>query len=122
MNRSARFVLACLVVAATSPFAAADTPEESLAKYYRKKNNVPAQAKVLEQTLLQYNGMQLGIFQLLQARREQLDIDLAYVETLREYWTARAALDAVLSGRQVGSATLARTSAEPTTGSPDGAH
>jgi len=51
MNRSARFVLACLVVAATSPFAAADTPEESLAKYYRKKNNVPAQAKVTVQGL-----------------------------------------------------------------------
>jgi len=28
MNRSVSFVLACLVVAATSPFAAADTPEE----------------------------------------------------------------------------------------------
>ena len=51
MNRSARFVLACLVVAATSPLAAADTPEESLAKYYRKKNNVPAQAKVTVQGL-----------------------------------------------------------------------
>ena len=51
MNRSARFVLACLVVAATSPFAAADTPEETLAKYYRKKNNVPAAAKVTVQGL-----------------------------------------------------------------------
>ena len=51
MNRSVSFVLACLVVAATSPFAAADTPEETLAKYYRKKNNVPAQAKVTVQGL-----------------------------------------------------------------------
>ena len=34
MNRSARFVLACLVVAATSPFAAADTPEGDLRRAF----------------------------------------------------------------------------------------
>lgn len=51
MNRFARIAFACLVVAATTPFAAAETPEESLAKYYRKKNNVPAQAKVAVQGL-----------------------------------------------------------------------
>jgi protein-disulfide isomerase len=51
MNRSVRIALACLVVAATTPFAIAETPEEALAKYYRKKNNVPAQAKVTVQGL-----------------------------------------------------------------------
>ena len=51
MNRSVRIAFACLVVAATSPLAVAETPEESLAKYYRKKNNVPAQAKVAVQGL-----------------------------------------------------------------------
>lgn len=54
-----------------------------------------------EQTLPQYNAMQIGIFQLLQARREELDVELAYVETLREYWTAAAAVDALLQGRRV---------------------
>jgi outer membrane protein TolC len=62
---------------------------------------VPAQRRVTEQTLLQYNAMQIGIFQLLQARREELDVELAYVETLREYWTAAAAVDALLQGRRV---------------------
>jgi protein-disulfide isomerase len=51
MNRSVCIALACLVVAGTAPFAVAETPEESLAKYYRKKNNVPAQAKVTVQGL-----------------------------------------------------------------------
>jgi outer membrane protein TolC len=55
----------------------------------------------LEQTLLQYNAMQIGIFQLLQARREQLDAELAEVETRREYWTARAAFEVLLAGRRV---------------------
>jgi len=61
---------------------------------------VPAQRQVTEQTLLQYNAMQLGIFALLAARREQLDAELAYVDTLREYWSASAELDALLAGRR----------------------
>jgi outer membrane protein TolC len=63
---------------------------------------VPAQLRVTEQTLLQYNAMQLGVFQLLAARREQLDVQLAYVETLREYWSSVAELDALLAGKRVG--------------------
>jgi len=62
---------------------------------------VPAQRAVMEQTLLQYNAMQLSVFQLLQARREQLDVELAYIDTLREYWSAEAELTALLSGRMV---------------------
>jgi protein-disulfide isomerase len=48
---AARSIFVGLVVAATSQLAVADTPEETLAKYYRKKNNVPAQAKVVVQGL-----------------------------------------------------------------------
>lgn len=62
---------------------------------------VPAQRRVADETQLQYNAMQLGVFQLLQARRDQLDVELAEVETLREYWDAAAALDALLTGRRV---------------------
>ena len=44
MNRFASgLAVVCLVAVATSGFARAATPEESLATYYRKKNNVPAQ-------------------------------------------------------------------------------
>src|SRR5512143_2178759 len=46
-----RLAFACLVLAGTGRLVQADTPEESLAKYYRKKNNVPAQAKVVVQGL-----------------------------------------------------------------------
>ena len=45
--------------------------------------------------------MQLGVFALLQARREQLDVELAQVEVLREYWTAVAAQEALFAGRRV---------------------
>jgi protein-disulfide isomerase len=46
-----RSVFACLALAATTGLALADTPEESLAKYFRKKNNVPPAAKVAVQGL-----------------------------------------------------------------------
>jgi cobalt-zinc-cadmium efflux system outer membrane protein len=62
---------------------------------------VPAQAKVMEHSQLQYNAMQLGVFQLLEARRAELEVALDYAETLREYWSAQAELDALLAGRAV---------------------
>lgn len=62
---------------------------------------LPAQQTVLEQTLLQYNAMQIGVFQLLQARREQLEVQLAYVDTVRDYWSALAEVEALLQGRVV---------------------
>lgn len=61
----------------------------------------PAQRRVTEQTLLQYNAMQIGIFQLLEARQAELRVELEEIETLREYWTALAELGALLAGQHV---------------------
>jgi hypothetical protein len=69
---------------------------------------VPAQDNLMVQTQLQYNAMQIGVFQLLEARRAQLDVALDFVETQREYWSAVAELDALLAGRRVG-----QSAAEP---------
>jgi outer membrane protein, heavy metal efflux system len=62
---------------------------------------LPLRHKVLEQTLRQYNAMQLGVFQLLQARRDELDSARLYVDTLLEHWTARAELDQLVRGGTV---------------------
>jgi len=62
---------------------------------------VPARERVMRETLLQYNAMQVSVFQLLQARRELLDATLSRAETRRQYWTAAAATDALLAGRSV---------------------
>ncbi len=63
---------------------------------------VPARRRVLQQAVLQYSAMQTGIFELLRARRDLLEAELAEVEALREHWTAQAAFDAILAGRRVG--------------------
>jgi hypothetical protein len=83
---------------------------------------VPAQNKVMEHTLLQYNAMQLGVFQLLDARRAQLEVALDYADTLREYWSAAAELDALLAGRVVGPAESAAAAAMPSADASQGGH
>lgn len=83
---------------------------------------VPAQARVTAQTLLQYNAMQLGIFQLLQARREELDAQLALVATRREYWSAAAELEALLAGQRVRPAERSAGASEMTTSAATGGH
>jgi cobalt-zinc-cadmium efflux system outer membrane protein len=70
---------------------------------------LPSQRRVTEQTLLQYNAMQLGVFGLLSARRDQLDTQLAYVDTLREYWSAVNELQALRHGGRL----VAVKTAEP---------
>lgn len=59
---------------------------------------LPALRSALEQSVLQYNAMRLNVLQVLQARREELEGELAYAEALRDYWRARAELDALLAG------------------------
>ncbi len=80
---------------------------------------LPTRQRVMDETVLQYNAMNAGVFQVLQARREQLDAELARVEVRREYWTAAAALDALMAGWRVDAE---RAFSAPTTmGAPTGA-
>jgi predicted aldo/keto reductase-like oxidoreductase len=59
--------------------------------------------------------MQIGVFQLLQALRDQLEAGRNYVATLTEYWRSRAALEQILAGRLV--ASLGVMSRAPSRGS-----
>jgi cobalt-zinc-cadmium efflux system outer membrane protein len=43
--------------------------------------------------------MQLGPFQLLRAKEQQIETAAAYIEALRDYWLARGDLGQILSGR-----------------------
>jgi len=59
---------------------------------------LPLRERIVEETQLQYNAMQVSAFQLLQARRDQVEAGAAYVEAVRGYWVARAVLDSILQG------------------------
>lgn len=70
------------------------------AEYYRAVV-LPRARRVLDETLLQYNAMQVGVFQLLAAKRAEIDGGRRYIDALLAYWVARAALDQMLAGRLV---------------------
>ncbi len=74
---------------------------------------VPARQQQLEQTVLQYNAMQVGVFQVLQVQRGVTDAAIAQVDATLDYWRSRAALDLLLAGRS----TPLKVSAVPSTSS-----
>lgn len=66
---------------------------------YIKNVLLPARERIVNQTQLQFNAMSVSVFQLLLARRDQIEAARSYVEALREYWTARAEAEQLRSGR-----------------------
>lgn len=60
---------------------------------------VPLRKAMSEETLLRYNGMLLGVFELLSDAREQVDTVIAAIEASERYWLAEADLQASLLGR-----------------------
>jgi outer membrane protein, heavy metal efflux system len=68
------------------------------ALYYRDIL-LPLRERIVNEGQLHYNAMQIGIFQLLRDREQQIETGVAYVEALRDYWLARADLSQIASGR-----------------------
>jgi outer membrane protein TolC len=64
---------------------------------------LPLRQRILEQTEASLNAMQIGLFQLLAAKREQVRAANEYVGELENYWQSREALDQLLRGRMVSS-------------------
>ena len=70
----------------------------ALVEFYRKAV-LPLRERILQQTQLQYNAMQNGLLQLLNARHGQTNAYREYVEGLRDYWIARSDLELAVGGR-----------------------
>lgn len=60
---------------------------------------LPLRQELVEEAQKQYNAMLIGAFQLLDAKRRQIDAGIRYIETLRDYWTTRAEMEQLLDGR-----------------------
>jgi cobalt-zinc-cadmium efflux system outer membrane protein len=59
---------------------------------------LPLRVRVLQQTQLEYNAMLVGVFQLLVAKRDEIDAGRGYIEALRDYWIARTDLESAVGG------------------------
>lgn len=85
------------------------------ADYYRT-SLVPLRRRITQQTQLQYNAMILGVFQLLQAKRDEIDAGRDYIEAIQDYWLARTELERAVGGRlptTAGATTQPDTQASP---------
>ena len=72
-----------------------------LARHYRDEI-VPLRRRVADENLLRYNGMLIGVFDLLADTRAQILSVTGYVEALRDFWVADADLQMAMIGRVEG--------------------
>ena len=69
-----------------------------IARHYREQI-VPLRRRIADENLLRYNGMLIGVFELLADARAQIGSVNASIEALRDFWIAQADLDMALVGR-----------------------
>lgn len=69
-----------------------------VAKHYRDEI-VPLRKSISEENLLRYNGMLIGVFELLADTREQINSVMAAIAAEQQFWLSEAALQASLIGK-----------------------
>lgn len=68
-----------------------------IARHFRDEI-VPLKKRISEENQLRYNGMLIGVFELLADARSQISSVNGYIEALRDFWLAQADLDMALIG------------------------
>lgn len=67
-------------------------------KYYHDVI-LPLRQRIVDESQLYYNGMLIGVYELLLAKQNQINTGREYIETLRDYWIARSDLERAVGGR-----------------------
>jgi outer membrane protein TolC len=66
---------------------------------HQRDEIVPLRKRISEEQVLRYNGMLIGVFELLADARSQITSVNAYIESLRDFWLAQSDLDMALVGK-----------------------
>jgi outer membrane protein TolC len=69
-----------------------------IAKHYRDEI-VPLRKIIAEENVLRYNGMIIGVFELLADARDQVGSVIAAINAQRQFWLSDAALQAAIIGK-----------------------
>lgn len=77
-----------------------------LARHYRDEI-VPLRKRISEETLLRYNGMLIGVWDLLADTRQQVAGVNAAIQAKKDFWLAESNLQMALNGGGAGSVSLA---------------
>ncbi|WP_232314062.1 TolC family protein [Ralstonia sp. A12] len=78
---------------------------------HQRDEVVPLRKTISDENLLRYNGMLIGVFDLLADARDQVGAVMAEIAAEQQFWLADAALQAELIGRPMTSAVMASSSA-----------
>ncbi len=81
-----------------------------LAQHYRDEV-VPLRKRISEENLLRYNGMLIGVFELLADAREQVAGVTGYVQALRDFWVAETNLQTALTTRSPAAGSVSQPAA-----------
>ena len=88
----------------------------TLARHQRDEV-VPLKRGITDEMLLKYNGMLVGVFELLADARAQVGAVIAAIEAQRDFWLADAALNSAIVGAPSAATPVAcgqpATAAEP---------
>ena len=60
---------------------------------------MPLRKTMADENMLRYNGMLIGVFELLADTRDQISSVIAAIQAEQQFWLADAALSASLTGR-----------------------
>ena len=85
-----------------------------VARHYREEV-IPLRKVISEENQLRYNGMLIGVFELMADARDQANTVMAAINSEKEFWLADAALQAAVMGRPTNSP-LTAASSEPSGG------
>lgn len=88
----------------------------------QRQKILPLAGQVLKGSQLDYNAMQIGVFRLLGAKRDQLAAGQAYIDALKDYWSARARFEHLLAGGTPDISGIAANNTMPSGASDDGGH
>ncbi|HVE89720.1 MAG TPA: TolC family protein [Burkholderiaceae bacterium] len=86
-----------------------------IARHFRDEI-VPLRQRIADENLLRYNGMLIGVFELLADARAQIASVNASIEGLRDFWIAHADLEMAMIGRPNMSAAPSAGSKSPEAG------
>ncbi|MFZ4289513.1 TolC family protein [Variovorax sp. HJSM1_2] len=92
-----------------------------LARHYRDEV-VPLRKRISEENLLRYNGMLIGVFELLADSRDQVTSVTGYLEALRDFWVAQTNLQTALTGRSPGTGSAMSSSSSAGSSASSGGH
>ncbi|MEJ5989082.1 TolC family protein [Ramlibacter sp. PS3R-8] len=89
---------------------------------HQRDEMVPLRKTISEENVLRYNGMLIGVFELLADAREQVTGVIAAIEAQRDFWLADASLSSTLIGKPMAGAPSFTPSGAAAPGGGDAAH